>query len=162
MGTEVGEYVVGAYLQHIKKCDFVTYNARSPGGTLAGLPEMDVVAIKLNEKEAYMCEATTHIRGLLYKNNEATIRKIKKKFEAQKKYARSQLKGFAVTYMFWSPVVPVGYLTTHLHEIRGLELVINGEYKKRVEELRAVAKRETCDLCNPFLRAMQIIEHMRE
>ena len=34
--------------------------------------------------------------------------------------------------MFWSPVVPVGYITRHLSEINGLNLVINGEYKRRV------------------------------
>jgi len=162
MSTEAGEYVVGAYLQHIEKCDFVLYNERCPGGKQAGLREMDVVGIKVKQKEAYLCEATTHIRGLLIRTNANTIQKIKEKFEEQKKYASKRLEGFKVRYMFWSPVVPIVYLTTHLQEIEGLELVIDGEYKRRVEQLRELARRETCDLCNPFLRAMQIIEHVRD
>jgi hypothetical protein len=32
--TDIGEYAVGAYLKIIKKCDFVDYNVRSPGGGL--------------------------------------------------------------------------------------------------------------------------------
>jgi hypothetical protein len=34
--TEIGEYIVGAYLKIIKKCDFVDYNVRLPLGGLKG------------------------------------------------------------------------------------------------------------------------------
>ena len=64
--------------------------------------------------------------------------------------------------MFWSPVVPVGYITEHLGAVKSLELIINGEYKKRVEQLRLLARKTTHDTRNPFFRMLQIIEHMRE
>jgi hypothetical protein len=38
--TDIGEYIVGAYLKVIKKCDFIDYNARPPVGGLEGLNEM--------------------------------------------------------------------------------------------------------------------------
>jgi hypothetical protein len=43
-----------------------------------------------------------------------------------------------------------------------LESVINGEYKKCIEQLRALAKEITHDVKNPFFRMLQIMEHMRE
>jgi len=63
--------------------------------------------------------------------------------------------------MFWSPVVPVGYLTEHLPQIRGLELVINQHYAAKIEELRSLARTETHDAGNEFFRALQILEHLR-
>ena len=64
--------------------------------------------------------------------------------------------------MFWSPVVPKGYLTENLAKINGLELVINGSYKERIELLRLRARTEAQDTGNPFFRALQILEHLRE
>jgi hypothetical protein len=34
MKTEMGEYVVRAYLKEVLRCDFVDYNVRPPGGGL--------------------------------------------------------------------------------------------------------------------------------
>ena len=66
-----------------------------------------------------------------------------------------------VRYQFWSPVVPVGYLTMHLAEIDGLELVINEEYAKRVDDLQALARKLKNDTGNPFFRVLQILGHLR-
>jgi hypothetical protein len=38
--------------------------------------------------------------------------------------------------MFWSPNVPVGFITNGLAEIPDLQLVINGDYKKKILELQ--------------------------
>ena len=163
MLTDMGEYIVGAYLQLIEKCDFIDYNVRPPGGGLKGLGELDVVGLNFKTDTVYLCEVTTHITGLLYKNNQETVNRLKKKHERQLAYAEEYLRNFKnYRFSFWSPVVPVGYITEHLQEIETLELVINGEYKRRVEELRALAKRITYDARNPFFRMLQILEHMRE
>ncbi len=163
MLTDIGEFIVGAHLQLIEKCDLIDYNVRPPGGGMKGLGELDVVGLNFNSNTAYLCEVTTHIRGLLYKDNQETISKIKKKHKRQKEYADKYLKNFKNhIYMFWSPVVPVGYLTKHLSEIENLEIIINGEYKNRIEELRLLAKDTTYDARNPFFRMLQIMEHMRE
>ena len=42
MPTEVGEYLVGAYLKLVEKCDVVDYIARETGGGRRGLNELDV------------------------------------------------------------------------------------------------------------------------
>jgi len=163
MLTDIGEFIVGAYLQLIEECDFIDYNVRPPGGGLKGLGELDIVALNFKTDTAYLCEVTTHIRGVLYKNNHETINRIKKKHERQKEYAKRYLKNFQNhRFMFWSPVVPVGYITENLQKIETLESVINGEYKKRIEQLRLLAKNTTHDARNPFFRMLQIMEHMRE
>ena len=58
-------------------------------------------------------------------------------------------------------MLPVGYLTTHLAEIDGLELVINEEYAKRVDDLQALARKLKNDTGNPFFRVLQILGHLR-
>ena len=133
MATEMGEYLVGAYLKLVEGCDFVDYGVRTPGGGIAGLNELDVVGIKFAENKAYLCEVTTHVRGLLYSNNQETIQRIKRKHGNQRQYADMHLENFDPEFMFWSPNVPKGYLTTNLEEIGSLKLIINGEYKARIK-----------------------------
>lgn len=163
MLTDVGEYFVGACLQLIDQCDFVDYNVRPPGGGLEGLGELDVVGLNFKTQTAYLCEVTTHIRGLLYVNNKESVARIAAKHERQKAYAAKYLSNFKNHhFQFWSPVVPVGYLTANLAQISGLELIINGEYKKRVRQLQERAKKETHDARNPVFRVLQILEHLRD
>ena len=162
MQTDLGEYIVVAYLKSIKKCDFVDYNIRIPGGGLKGLSELDVVGLNYNTKTAYLCEVTTHIRGLLYGDNKKTVQKIRQKHEVQKEYAYTILKDFHnIVFMLWSPYVPNGYITDHLKEIETLELVINKDYTSCINEMRVIASKNTNDLGNPFLRTLQILEHLR-
>ncbi len=138
------------------------YNVRPPGGGLEGLGELDVIGLDPDSGRAILCEVTTHIRGLLYVSNTETISRIRRKHERQQEYARRHLSSFdPVTFMFWSPVVPVGYLTTHLPEIEGLELVINETYAAKVEELRALARVQSHDSGNDFFRFLQIMERLR-
>ena len=63
--------------------------------------------------------------------------------------------------MFWSPVVPKGYITKNLEKIKGLSIVINNEYTNCISELRTKAKESTYDAGNPFFRILQILEHLR-
>lgn len=162
MITDVGEYLVGAYLQLINNCDVVDYNVRPPGGGLEGLGELDVIGLDLKQQKAYVCEVTTHIRGVLYKDNQTTVVRIKKKHERQKSYAEKYLSQFQCEFMFWSPVVPVGYITKHLAEIDGLQLVINGRYKNCINHLQNLAESTTHDARNPVFRVLQILKHMRD
>ncbi|SDI33879.1 hypothetical protein SAMN05192534_13615 [Alteribacillus persepolensis] len=162
MQTDIGEYIVGAYLKSMQDCDFVDYNVRIPDGGLKGLAELDVIGLNLKTNTAYLCEVTTHIRGLLYRNNQYTVEKIKQKHQAQKDYAGALLQTFSnKVYMLWSPYVPVGYITEHLQQVDTLELVINEDYTACVEEMKRVAAANTNDLGNPFLRTLQILEHLR-
>jgi len=52
MKTDVGEYIVGAYLKIIEECDVIDYNVRVPGGGLEGLNELDVVGLDFKNQTA--------------------------------------------------------------------------------------------------------------
>lgn len=163
MKTEMGEYVVGAYLKLIKECDFVEYNVRRPGGKLAGLNELDVMGLDFRNKTAYLCEVTTHLDGLKYKSgNRTTIETTKNKYDKLRDYAKNHLPGVFPKrhFMFWSPIVSAG-LEIELKKIRGLELVINDKYSACVDELLERASEVTYDTNNPAFRMLQILGHLR-
>jgi len=161
MNIEMGEYLVGAYLKVIEKCDFVDYGVRFPGGKLRGLSEIDVVGLRFEDASAFLCEVITHVQGLLYEDYPTTVKRIRAKFRNQQQYADERLKQFKThRFMLWSPVVSYG-LVTRLGEISGLDMVINQEYGRRIRELRARAKATTHDVGNPAFRLLTIIEHVR-
>jgi len=170
--TEMGEFLVGAWLKVVQKCDFIQYNDRLPGGGLKGLAEVDVIGLNLTSKEAYLCEVTTHLRGLGYVDYPTTIEKLRTKFESDKKYADEMLKAFPTRhYMFWSPVVPEGKLITLLDELKkelqrrlnlDLELVINRQYAERVDQLKNEAHDKNEDTGNPAFRLLQILGHLKQ
>lgn len=161
MGTEIGEYVVGACLKLLKLCDFVDYNVRRPGGGLAGLNEIDVVGLDFKSKTAYLCEVTTHLDGLLYKDARTTVERIRKKYERLRDYAKDFLSDFPNRhYMFWSPVVRES-IANELKKMNGLELVINKDYTAYVRLPQELAKKGTHDTGNPTFRVLQILGHLR-
>ena len=163
MLTHMGEYLVGSYLKLIEGCDVVDYNVRPPGGGLKGLGELDVIGLNFKTNTAYFCEVTTHITGLLYVNNKETVDRINRKHKRQQEYAKEYRDNFKNhRFMFWSPRVSRGYITENLTKTETLELVINGDYGLKVNELRTLAKTYTHDTQNPFFRTLQILEHMNE
>jgi hypothetical protein len=162
MSADPGEYIVGCYLKKVIGCDFVDYNVRPPGGGLKGQGELDVVGFDLKINKAYVCEVATHIRGINYGDGKETVAQILRKHERQKEFAAEYLKCFsAVDFMFWSPVVPKGYMTTELAKIPSLKLVINKEYKNCIEALKELAVKETHNSGNIFFRYLQIMESVR-
>ncbi|MEK3910241.1 hypothetical protein [Paenibacillus sp. FSL H7-0331] len=162
MKTETGELIVGAYLKQIEGCDFIEYNARPRGGGIKGLDELDVIGMNFVTKTAYLCEVTTHLLGALYIDNKTTVEKISKKHLKQKEYAENYLKSFEhIRFMFWSPYVPVGYITNGLATLPELELIINKEYTSKINELKELARTTTNDSGNDFFRALQILEHLK-
>ncbi len=163
MLTDVGEYFVGAYLQLIEQCDVVDYNVRPPGGGLQGLNELDVLGLNFANREAILCEVTTHIRGLQYGSNQETVERVTRKISRQKEYSKHYLRTFeSLRFQFWSPYVPKGFITEHLEEIEDLELIINEQYKAKITELLELASNETYDARNPVFRVLQILGHMRD
>lgn len=162
MKTELGEYLVGAYLSQRLDCDFVGYNIRPRVTGLKGLAELDVVGLRHKDTTAFLCEVTTHLDGLQYGTYATTISKVRDKHERQKLYAQQHLKEFKkVQFMFWSPVVRNGIITTALSQIEGLELIINHDYADRIKELQDSAGTTTRDTGNPAFRFLQILAHLR-
>jgi hypothetical protein len=162
MQTEMGEYLVGAYLKVILGCGFIDYNVRHPGGKLKGLGEIDVVGINFEKKTIYLCEVTTHIRGLQYGSSQETIRRLKYKYKRLKEYGREHFGNFKAHYMFWSPYVPEGKMTRELEKLKRLELIINQKYANYLEGLKKEARKRTNDEGNPAFRLLQILEHVRK
>lgn len=159
MNTEMGEYLVGAYLKQIEKCDVVDYNVRPPGGKLEGLNEFDVIGLRFADSTAFMCEVTTHLRGMNYSN----IERVRKKFGKQRQFAEQYFSKFECIYfMFWSPNVPKGSRLNQLNDINGLQVIVNSKFKSRVEELKAAAREGKQTTQNPAFRLLQILESVRE
>jgi hypothetical protein len=162
MKTEVGEQLVGAYLKLVKECEFISYNVRPNTGGLEGLGEMDVIGFDYPDDTVYICEVVTHLRGTLYKNYDATITKIKEKHSRQKKYAAKYLKDFSIqVFQLWSPVVPRGALLDQMRHIEGIDVVVNEDYARCVDELLELAKTRLDDTGNDVFRVFQILGALR-
>jgi hypothetical protein len=162
MPTEMGEYLVGAYLKLVLGCNVVDYNARPPGGGLEGLGELDVIGFDFPNRKVYFCEVTTHLDGLLIgKGTSGTVAKLATKYRRQQEYAARHLHlpNFTPRFMFWSPVVRPGLV----RELKGagFELFINEKYSTAIRQLRDKAKASTADANNPAYRVLQILEHLR-
>ncbi len=163
MKTEIGEYVVGAYLRLIEECDVIEYNVIPPGGGIEGLGELDVIGYRFKDKSVFVCEVATHLGGLCIGNNSLdAVNKVKDKHKRQKQYTSKHLYLFKNPhFMFWSPVVPEGKITKGLKEISNLELIINEEYTKKVDMLMEVADKTISDIGNPFFRTLQLLQKLR-
>lgn len=162
MKTEIGEYMVGAWLKLVNNCDFVDYNVRPPAKGMEGLGEFDVVGLDLKNNKAYLCEVTTHLNGIGYYDFSTTIKKVSEKFNRQKKYASKYLpKNFDVIYMYWSPVVSPKYVEGIKNTNEGLVLVFNSDYSRKIKEIKVVIGNQTKDFGNPFVRVVQILSAMK-
>lgn len=163
MPTDFGEELVGAYLTEVKHCDFVAYNVHPSGGGVKGLNELDVIGLDLNGKKAYLCEVVTHLRGYRFGGSTSkAVDRVLRKHRLQTRYAKENLPGFDHQYMFWSPRVAVGPLSEGLGKIEKLELVINEDYSRRIEELREEARKDPRATSNSAFRLLQILGHLRE
>ncbi len=162
MATEMGEYLVGAYLDRIEGCEFVNYNARLPSPGVKGMGELDVVGFRFETGEAFLCEVATHILGLQYGNYDESYRRIEGKAERQREYADRVVspRGLEPKFMLWSPYIPSG-LERRLRAIPQLEIVANRNYSDRMDRLRGDARKESRTTGNPAYRILQILEHLR-
>ena len=163
---DLGEQIVGDWLKLCRGCEFVEYNL--PTTDKQG--EIDVVGINIQTKKVYVCEVATHLEtGMRYTKDGRSdnIERFCKKFKKDILYAKIHFEccGFGPVYMLWSPIVKGSDQQKNIEVIRekikndegvDLELVINEEYKKRFDDLRAQADGETKALKSPVLRLMQI------
>ncbi|GMR18009.1 MAG: hypothetical protein BMS9Abin33_0408 [Gammaproteobacteria bacterium] len=170
----LGEEIAGEYLKIVKGCEFIEYNLHTPD--VQG--EIDVVGIDVKNKRIYICEVATHlITGLQYVTQATpdNVDRFLKKFRKNIPYAIKYFPEHEKHFMLWSPIVKnqgdnakhnqlndVNEIKERLYSEFGcnLELVINHEYKKCLDDLRAFAKKETKELKSPVLRLMQIEEKL--
>lgn len=163
MPTDIGEYIVGAYLQIINECDFVHYNTRFHGEQ----GDIDVIGLRLhqgNRRTAYLCEVKTHLGGLSGSRGKEA-EKLSAQIRAAQRYASTTLKGWTCVFQIWSP--KVGRTTEQrIRDDVGkggpglpkeLEFVFNDEYRKKIEELANSARHNDRSVENPAFRLLQIL-----
>lgn len=161
---DIGECLVAGYLEYIETYKSVSTNIKLHS---AGR-ELDGLAIKDNI--VYLCEVAVHINGLRYPRmgNRTTI---VEKFENISKFAEKEYPGKKKIYMFWSPIVKIPKnKKSKTNGVRDLEeakkelkkkgidltLVINGDFYKKIDELRDYAKRRKDEMQDPIMRFLQL------
>ena len=166
----VGEELVAAYLQHMLGCEFIQQNLY----TVDSQGEIDVVGLNLKTKRVYICEVAIHLTtGLQYTfaKRPNNVKKLTEKFSRDIEYSRKYLPEYEAHYMLLSPVVKARKGESeydqikHLQQVQlniqekyteTLELIINAEFAKRLNELRKEARKTTADLKSPVMRMLQI------
>jgi Holliday junction resolvase-like predicted endonuclease len=155
--TEIGEYLVGAYLE--KEGCFVVYNR--PLYPTQG--EIDVIGI--NGHHAFFCEVATHTYGFRYKNR---VTKTVAKFDRSILYSRTHFKDYDPTFMFWSPITNPGArmdlekIKTEVKARHDIEIkIITGKtYYEKMLELKKIAYDTGYAFANPVMRLFQIEENL--
>lgn len=166
----VGEELVGAYLQTVKGCEFVSYNLH----TRDTQGEIDVVAINMKARTVYLCEVAIHlVTGLQYVSGGQpdNVRRLVPKFSKDVDYAKKYFRGYKKVFMLWSLIVidtrsgskhnqrkDVDDIKKQLRKSKGIDLqaIINEDFRDCLEELKEVALEETRELKSPVMRLLQI------
>ncbi|MDK2821967.1 MAG: hypothetical protein PWP31_1932 [Clostridia bacterium] len=161
---DIGESLVGSYFKYVLGCKVVVYNCH-----LDTAGEIDIIALTPDGKEVYICEVSTHLRGLQYgKSNSDTLARITHKMERAAAFATANFPDREPIFMLWAPVVSRG-LTRSLREIQGkrstpgikIKLMINRDYTASIHRLREVASKNIKTTDEPAFRMLQILEHLK-
>jgi hypothetical protein len=169
----IGEELVGDYLRHIKKCEFIEKNLYTED--VQG--EIDVVGIDLKSQTVYVCEVAIHlITGLQYtlgskpNNENKLVEKFSKAIDYAKKFFPVS-SGYKHHFMLWSPIVKDSSEKAKNNQFNavktaqaiiqskyneGIELVINEDFLLRLQELRQYAITTTKEIKSPVVRLYQI------
>jgi len=161
---DIGESLVGSYFKYVLGYRMVVYNCPLQGGG-----ELDVVALNPEQGRICLCEVATHLRGLLYgRNYSTTCERLGQKIIRASDFAFKYFPSHQASFMLWSPVVFPGLipllqdLQDRFKDRIAVELIINGEYRRRIEKLREMARRDLKSTQEPAYRLLQILEHLRE
>jgi len=172
----IGEEIVGNYLQYIEGCEFIQYNLYTPNTQ----GEIDVVGINLKSKTVFVCEVAIHlITGIQYVKNKRpdTYNRFMKKFNKDIDYAEKYFANYKnKRYMLWSPIVKQSKKDSKYNQLNMLnnvkndimksrnvkiELIINDEFMTCLTKLRTFSSKITEELKSPVLRLMQIEERLK-
>jgi hypothetical protein len=174
MSMNIGEEIVMAYLQYIKKCGFVQANVYTPD--IQG--EIDVVSIDIYDKKIYVCEVAVHLTtGLMYvhQNLPNNVNKLVEKLSKDIDYADKYFPGYEKIVMLWSPIVKnqkAGSKYNQLNDVMEIEkrikekynvellTIINEKYMSCLGELRKYTRADKTDNKSSVIRLMQIEEYL--
>jgi len=170
----IGEEICGEWLQHVRGCEFVQYNLKTPD--VQG--ELDVIGINLVARTVYACEIAIHlITGLQYVRGKRpdNVPRLTAKFRKDIAYIRKAFPDYTHVFMLWSPVVRnqrAGSRYNQINDVRQIvetikselgaiiEPVINEAFMEALASLREVAGRETKELDSSVMRVLQVEEHL--
>ena len=171
----IGEEICGEWLRHVKGCEFVQYNLRTPD--VQG--EIDVIGIRLaTPPTVYACEVAIHLTtGLQYVKDKRpdNVPRLTAKFRKDIAYIRKAFPGYTQVFMLWSPVVKnqkTGSKYNQVEDVQHIvktiqrecnetiQLVINETFKEALDALRGVATEETKELDSSVTRLMQVEAHL--
>ena len=166
MAEDIGESLVGSYLRYVAGCEFVLFNTFLPGEQ----GEIDVIGIRLGSpRDIYFSEVTTHIGGMTYGGNKATVDRIRSKLVRAETFARERFPGDRHHFEVWSPRVPKGAMTQAFEAMKAefssattdLTFVMNQEYGDRIQALIEVAKTNSRATSDPAFRLLQVLSRVR-
>jgi hypothetical protein len=157
--TDIGEYFVGAYLQHILGCEIVVYNVKNYSITgNASQNEIDVIGVCFKNTTTYLCEVKTHIKGFQSTGKTDRVKLIHSQFNAMQQYAIGNLPAnYKREYMFWAPNRVQKKLMNALNQnYKPENIIVEKIYQKYLQELIEYAGNSTTEFDNPFIRTLQI------
>ncbi len=176
MSINLGEEIVAAYLQYIKKCEFIQQNLYTPD--VQG--EIDVVGIDLDTKSIYVCEVAIHLTtGLQYVKNKQpnNVNKLTEKLSKDIEYANKYFPDYDKHFMLWTPIIKIPQKSTKKNQARDIadikanikekynvevDCIINEKFLECLKKLRNYASKETKELKSPVLRLMQVEEYLKK
>jgi hypothetical protein len=170
----IGEDICGEWLRHIKGCEFIQYNLKTPD--VQG--EIDVIGLNMKTRTVYACEVAIHLfTGLQYNKNSQpdNVRRLTAKFKKDVAYVRNNFKDYNHIFMLWSPIVRnqkagskhnqlahVAKIAKNLEsELQAkLELIINQKFQEALKSLREVARKTSKELDSSVMRYLQVEERL--
>jgi hypothetical protein len=162
---DIGESLVAAYLRHVRRCDVILTNVYLPGEQ----GELDVVGLERGERQkVWLCEVTTHTRGMNNPAKRPAARRVAEKIERAIKFAADVFPSAEPHFEVWSPVVRPG-LVTELSTViaafrrRGIDLTIvaNENYAACIQELVDEARRTSSTTGDAAFRMLQILTRLK-
>jgi hypothetical protein len=155
---DIGESLVGAYMRQVPRCHTVAFNTHLPRQG-----ELDVVGVATGPQgaEVWLAEVAIHLDGLNYGGgtNAQTVNKVAEKVAAARTYAAQVYRDITPTVELWSPVVPAG-LVAALVSVE-VDLIVNGDFTARVNELAGLASQHTTLTGDDAYRFLQLLTHLR-
>lgn len=171
----IGEEICGEWLRHIKQCEFIQYNLKTPG--VQG--EIDVIGLSMKDRTVYACEVAIHlVIALQYtKNNQPdNVNRLTAKFKKDVAYLSNAFPDYTRIFMLWSPIVrnqKVGSKHNQLRDIADIaqimksdcqvdiEMIVNRRFQEAIEALRKVAGDAAEEMVSSMMRYLQVEEHLQ-
>ena len=167
MTTDLGESLVAAYLRHVRGCDLILTNVHLSGTQ----GELDVVGLARDGGEqqmVWLCEVTTHIRGMNNPTKRPAARRVQEKVERATEFARELFPQAQHHLEIWSPRVRPG-LVAELEIVAQsfqsknitLQFVVNDDYTAAIQRLVDCARNNHSTTGDDAFRMLQILTHVK-